>query len=541
LQAGVDLFWDVLESLFAAHFYISESRGRIAIPVKPGVPFTVVGIDSASGLRAFEKLYNLTATDPNIPVDMESPDPDKHGPYPVFVSPGGVDFLDLAEEDEPLETVYYKAELSGSTILISENPETDSDRRLKPKTTLQFLNTRTGDTAFATVSDAHSFSASIKGEQGDRIAVIRGGVDVPADSVISVAFNEPIDIPEADPQRTQYLRDNIKLRIRPDAIGAPAVDLTQQVIYDPDSGDRRINLTLPGTALTSGVRYELELGVGLTDRHDNPLGRGLVKSGDSTSPNGGDDPFKIEFLIREPGGLLGEFELEPSELYKGGAVRDFASYGNIVFVSALDGGILAYDGSEPGSLESDGGSQPKPFAFVPGHWKNEQGETIIRGADQHWAVTTDHHGRLYSTMVFGDFTLVRGYRVEDFIKAKTESMCSVDGMPAGTYCGFKGSAIIGWRLGYSSSLTTISGVLVSDRVEAIPRKLQLLIQDEQVELDYDEFIQAYSPAVQQTYANDFRKLRVPFTYNSDDPYLSQRVTVENVTTGMKWSADITRQ
>src|SRR5207253_2026799 len=116
--------------------------------------------------------------------------------------------------------------------------------------------------------------------------------------------------------------------------------------------DRRLNLTLPGTALTSGVTYELELRTGLKDKHDNPLGRGLVKSGTSTSPNGGSESLRIDFLVREPAGLLGEFELEPSELYKGGTVRDFASYGNIVFVSALEGGILAYDGSEPGSLDA---------------------------------------------------------------------------------------------------------------------------------------------------------------------------------------------
>ncbi|MFL6246086.1 MAG: Ig-like domain-containing protein [Thermoanaerobaculia bacterium] len=540
LNVGIEMHWSLYQSLFVSDFYMTESRGRIAVPVAPNVPFTVVGIDSASGLRSFEKLYNLTATDPNIPVDMDPPDPDKHGPYPVFVSPGGVDFLDLADEDEPLETVYYKAELSGSVALITNNPETDSERRLKPKTTLQLLNTRTGDVAFTTIAEGSTFSVSINAEKGDRIAVMRGGVDVPAESVISIAFNEPLDLPAADPARTQFLRDNVKLRAaRSTKAGepeAPEVDLTEQVIFDPDSGDRRLNLTLPGSALSSGVRYELELRPDLVDMHNNPLGRGLVKNGDTTSPNGGAESFRIDFVVREPEGLLSEFELQPSELYKGGTVRDFASYGNIVFVSALDGGILAYDGSEPGALDSHGGQQPKPFAYVPGHWKDEQGNTIIRGADQHWAVTTDLHGRVYTTAIMGDFTLVRGYRVEDFIKAKTESMCDVN-LP-NALCQARGSAIVGWRLGYSSTLTTLSGILVSDRVEAIPRKLQILLQDEQVDLDYDEFRQAFNAVVQTTYANDFRKLRVPFQYNSPDPYLSQRVTIENLTTGMKWSADI---
>ncbi|HEX6641103.1 MAG TPA: Ig-like domain-containing protein, partial [Thermoanaerobaculia bacterium] len=536
LNVGIEMHWSLYQSLFVSDFYMTESRGRIAIPVAPNVPFTVVGIDSASGLRSFEKLYNLTATDPNIPVDMDPPDPDKHGPYPVYVSPGGVDFLDVADEDEPLETVYYSVDLNGTTAIVAHNPKTDVEQRLKPKTTLQLLNTRTGHTAFATVSEASTFSVSISAEKGDRIAVLRGGVDVPAESVISIAFNEPLKLPPADPARTDFLRDNVKLRIKQKEAGAPAVDITQQVIFDPDSGDRRLNLTLPASALSSGITYELELRTGLTDTHDNPLGRGLVKSGDTTSNNGGDQSFRIDFLVREPAGLLSEFELQPSELYKGGTIRDFASYGNIVFVSALDGGILAYDGADPGALDGEGGTQPKPFAYVPGHWKDEQGNTIIRGADQHWAVTTDHHGRVYSTMVFGDFTLVRGYRVEDFLKAKTESMCDVN-LP-NALCRATGSAIVGWRLGYSSTLTTISGILVSDRVEAIPRKLQVLLQDEQVDLDYDELRQAYNATVQTEYANEFRKLRVPFTYNSPDPYLSQRVTVENLTTGMKWSADV---
>ena len=32
-------------------------------------------------------------------------------------------------------------------------------------------------------------------------------------------------------------------RIKPEAAGAPSVDISSQVIFDPDSGDRRLNLT----------------------------------------------------------------------------------------------------------------------------------------------------------------------------------------------------------------------------------------------------------------------------------------------------------
>src|SRR5205823_1273226 len=43
LQAGTDLFWDTLDSLYASHLYAAE-RGRIAIPVLPNKSFQVVGV-----------------------------------------------------------------------------------------------------------------------------------------------------------------------------------------------------------------------------------------------------------------------------------------------------------------------------------------------------------------------------------------------------------------------------------------------------------------------------------------------------------------
>ncbi len=50
LQAGVDLFWDSMPSLYASSLYLTEGHGRVLVPVAANRPFEVVGVDAATGL-----------------------------------------------------------------------------------------------------------------------------------------------------------------------------------------------------------------------------------------------------------------------------------------------------------------------------------------------------------------------------------------------------------------------------------------------------------------------------------------------------------
>ncbi|MEO8381785.1 MAG: Ig-like domain-containing protein, partial [Acidobacteriota bacterium] len=106
MQAGYDLFWDTLESLYAAHFYLLEGRGRIAIPVVMGRQFQIVGVDSSTGLDAFAKVYDpIPIGDPGTTVSLPNPNPDLQGPYPILGSPFRIEALDLNVEDIALDAI----------------------------------------------------------------------------------------------------------------------------------------------------------------------------------------------------------------------------------------------------------------------------------------------------------------------------------------------------------------------------------------------------------------------------------------------------
>ena len=138
--------------------------------------------------------------------------------------------------------------------------------------------------------------------------------------------------------------------------------------------------------------------------------------------------------------------------------------------------------------------------------------------------------------------VVRRYRAEDFVKAHPTEMCPEFTLsPPGANCKFYGAGIVSWRAGYGSTLLTPSQTLISDRPEATPRKMQVLVQDETVK--YDDraaLFAAEQETVTTTFDNDgFVGFKLQFNYSAaPGSYLSQRITVVNETMNMRWSKDI---
>lgn len=528
MQKGYDLFWDTLASLYAADFYMVEGRGRVAIPVLAGTPFTIEGVDTSTGFTMFKKQY------PNADSGViQSPNPDVTGPYPVFATPTNVQQVDLVDQDTYVRNFYLQ--YTGTQVSIGYNPNESTDARLHEGVRVQVLNTANGESLdpVAVQSDGTFNLGTLNATKGDRIILISGAADVIAGTDMSVVFNEPIDT-------SGDLHTLITLTATK---GTTKIDLTSQVAYNVDSASRRIRMALPSGQLIAGARYDITLKKEIKDLAGNVLGIGVLPG--TTTAHGGNRDLILSFNVRDRAAVLGQFDIVPSAAHTGGTVRDMSQWGGLLFISALDGGLLAYDMANPAALKpSATGDQPKPLAFVPAKWNDPiSGQSITPGFDEHWAVATDRHGRVWATGFMSNFAVLRSYRVEDFLTAAggTSSCAGSPSAPAGSLCTYHGSAIIGWRPGYSSSLDLASGTLLSDRVEATPRKMQVILQDDEEHLTFDTFKTTYSPSVVEAYPNNFERWDVKVTYspNTGAPYyLFQRITIENTTRDLRWSVDV---
>lgn len=518
-----------------------ESRGRIAIPGLLGTGFTISGVDSASGLTLFNTAYDpVTVGEAGDVILIDSPNPDILGPFPVFASPFRIESVELWSTATRIRQL--QLELVGGSCVVSPTTAGTADK-LVTGTRVQLLNTRTGALSTVMIADGSGNFApyGVPADRGDRVLVFVSATDADPRSPISVVFNEGIALPsdaggtEEDDQA--FLRTAIKFR----QIAPTVVDLTQHTVFLVDSNNRRITLGV-AAELVRGATYEVTLTPLLEDSAGNPLARGVVISGTAVTPAGGNQSIPLRFVVREPIGQVHTFDLDPAP-GQSGSVRDIARYGNLAFVSALHGGLLAYDLSDPAALATTSGIQPKPVSFVPGQWTDDSGNTVTNGFQQHWAVTADHHGRIFSTGLTAAFGVIRSYRVEDFLEASQTNLCpEFPSAPANALCRFHGAAIVSWNLGYSSGLPLSSAITISDRPEAIPRKIHILVQDDEQPYDsLEAFTNAHPITNQTSYSNDgFVRFDAGFAYAplTDAESLAQRVTVVNETLRMRWSADI---
>ncbi|MGK2860042.1 MAG: Ig-like domain-containing protein [Thermoanaerobaculia bacterium] len=542
LQGGYDLFWDTFASLYIPDFYLVEGRGKVVMPILSNTAFKIEGVDARTGFKLFEKSYLPSPIgEPGTGVTIENPNPDVTGPHPIFADPGRVEVIELVANETRIRNFHLK--LTAGELFVTRNPFESADSKLPQGVSVQLLNVRTGDsTDPAIVKEDGSFIiSSVPAQIGDRVALIVGVADVSPDAELSVVLSEQIQLPDDDAAFDAALRGLVQLR---QILDFGFNDLTPQLQYLVDSGGRRIRLGLASDSLVRGGRYELVLKKEIKDLTGNRLGQGVTANSlGEPMPTGGDRDLTLRFTVRSPQGVLGAFDLLPDASHPSASLRDMVQRDNMLFVSALDGGLLAYDVSNPGGLRGEGANQPKPIAFVPAQWSDGAGGYLTHGYEHHWAVAADHHGRVYATGFTNMFGGIRSYRLEDFLAAETSEMCGqFPAAPARANCKSYGSATVSWRPGYSSSLPISSGTLLSDRAEATPRKLKLVTQDD--ELEYEtlaKFKEANTHSVVSEYPDGYEKLSVTFSYNpvAGTPYyLAQRITVENMTTDMRWSVDV---
>ncbi|HEX2832541.1 MAG TPA: Ig-like domain-containing protein [Thermoanaerobaculia bacterium] len=535
-QFGYELHWNTLASFYIPATYMTERGGRVIIPVLTGKPFTVVGVDSSTGLTAFTKAYNpIPIGDPGAAVIVDNPQKNAAGPYPVFATPFRIETADLTAEETDIESIRnFKLRLDNERVTLSPG-----DDPLTGDIAIEMLNVTNGTFTSGKANETHALAAKL----GDRIVLLVAQENIDPYTSLSVVFSEAIyvDGQTAD-QIDTFLHNHFVLNRAPiPTQGAPLfTDITKQARFEVDSGGRRVTITLPSSLARDSI-YRLTLKQTLADRAGSPdAPQPGLRLGESTEERngervviGGGSDLHLEMSVRKPGGNIASFDIRQGPDASFGMVRDLALNGNLLFVTALDGGVLAYDAADPASLDGSDGTQPLPVAIVRGR------ESEDSGSNEYWGIASDPHGRVYVTGQTAATGFLRSYRIEDFLKAGESASSDCSSLPH-VVCKAKSSALISWRLGYSSSLGITSETFLSDRPESIPRKVQLLLQDDEVSYDGLAAFKNATGAIEgRSFPNGVKELSLNLPHDGNNPYLVQRVTVENVTLDLRWSADAT--
>ncbi len=506
-----NIFLSILQAFFVPHYYMVE-RATVIVPVLQGVAFTVTGVDSTTGMQSFVKAYDPLPLGDAFVSALSPPQNNKGGPYPVYASPARVDLIDLNVANVDIRTARnFVLRLSNNLVTLAP-----SNEPLPPRTRVQMLNVTDG----GFIAGTSGAGLVLFAERGDRIVLLVEEHDVDPNTPMTIVFNEPISlIGTTEKAIDEELKSQIKLlkALLPPVVAPPAVppapqftDVSALALFTADSGGRRITITLP-SSLQREALYRVQLNRIIADRggpSGGPgmtLGQGaLILSNGNVTGIGGNNDLNLDFRVRKPGGTLGTFDLP------GGAARSLALNGNVLLVAAAGAGILAYDTADPASLTGN----VAPMATAPAN------------GNDFWAMASDHHGRIYSTSLGQAMGWLRSYRLEDFVAGGTNC------------CTIAGSALTNWRPGYSANLGLGSNTMLSDRPESFPRQIKLALQDvEKAYLDRQQFVAGTHATVVQTYPNGMVQLEVSFTPDPANPYRMQRITVENQTLDMSWSAD----
>lgn len=556
MAEAVEILQEQYRSIVMPDFVFTRRRNCVAIPVLSDTPFTITGVDALTGLEIFKKVYPaIPITDPGVSFAIENPNPDRTGPYPIYAVPFRVESLRMSTDKYTSKGYELAMNTAGTVLTFTANPSgTTAADKLKKKTLVRIYDvTKSNMSAEQFVSDTETLTFTMAVDRYDDLVVYVGEDEVPPETSMNVVFSEPIDVGVIPPGTSDavrddlidaYLRPRLELKLLQDVL---VTDLTQQARFSTDSQNRRLIVTMPAS-LVRGGRYRLVLKSTLGDPSGNKLGEHKDGNG-SPYGNGGTLDFSFQWVIRSNADqLLGQFQLKVSETFSQGMLRDLAKSGNLAFVAANDGGVLAYDLSDPGALNPNPttGAQPLPISFVPTRWAPG-----TAGFDEHWSVAADQHGRIYSGGLMPSFAAIRSYRVEDFLEARDNQSagCGPD-VPAHTNCKFTGATVISWRPGYTSALPMSTFLNFGNQAESYPRKIELLEQDKtqryvgisgagslDTAIDFQLQNVADVAGEEGLHSADLQFVVYGSAYGSDQ-YLSQRITVINTDLDLRWSVDI---
>ncbi len=495
-SAGFDLFSTGNESIYLSGLSLVEKQGRTLFPVASGRPFQLVGYDSSTGLEMFRIDHQAAdALDPLNAIPTAIVSPADMGPYPIFATPSRLEVVTVPPDGVTLQSV------RGLTITNRAGTVeiTDGVPPLPAGTRADILDVTSAASQSVTLPGRTRVAAA----PGDRLLIAISDDSIDPDQTIALVFSSSIDLGGATGDQVDaVLQANGWIQIFSGNTASSLSPVTRQAVFTADNAGRRIFVRLP---LQRGKTYRVIIKGDVTG---TPIGTspglklGQRNVGGVLVPANPSDML-LQFTTRNPGGQIATTTLPPDR----GGIRDFALIGNVALIATTVGGLQAFDVSDPASL-----SGTSPLGRAP-------------GLAEYWSVSADRHGRIFATGVTSTFGVVQTYRLEDFTEPPS-------GAPSSTIVPTAG-ANVSWRLGVNIGVPLGTDLLFTDRPEAIPRKVQVLLQDTENPFPVPA---GATPVGSNGFMQFDANVLVPGTLK----YWKQRVTIENRTIGARWSADIKR-
>jgi RHS repeat-associated protein len=513
---GSELFWDSIQSLFVSSYTLSRNVGRALVPVAANKPFSVVGVDASTGLQMFAKVYaGFPPGDPLGAIVLDPSSDSGAGPLPVFASMARLEVIDVPPAGVSLTSpgnLTVTALENGSVTVVDGAG----------------AHVEVFNPDHATFNKGEG-SATIAATRGDRVLATVAASDVDPEMPVSISFNKRMYVGAGsdDVSVTNYLKGLITVTTDDGQQGSQPTDITPQVTFSVDSDAHRIRLKFGGS-LQLGKRYAVVLSRNLSDASGdgNSPGMKLGESKRNNQTSGGlPASIRLTFTVRKPAGRIAT-----TSLLAGSVIHDMALNGNLALVAAGNGGLQAYDVSDPAKLD---GAEPPLSAFIDCNW--DAGSASFDPCSfGFWSVASDRHGRIVATGMSGALGSLRTFRINDFINPSSQQV-----PPLPRYVPLEkqvGGTPISWTPGINALMPIGSELLLGDKPEAIPRRVQMLVQDDEVKLTRASLLAKYQGSASPL-ADGYQKLTLQIA--ADNPsYHWQAVTVENRTLKLHWSVDV---
>ncbi|MEO8055361.1 MAG: Ig-like domain-containing protein, partial [Acidobacteriota bacterium] len=521
-------------------FAALTADARYILPMITGKPFTLVARDVSTGWVLNTAEYGPINPDTARFFDLKT-FPDGRAPIPLRILDGYPFRFYAFRAPEDGQTISLEVQLDatgsgGSTTLKALSPP-------PPKgTSLELCNLKQDNCSESPAGQG--LPVSVAGTPGDELLVVVGPGDLEPEVFlgrpISINFNlSAKKIADADKPFVARLFDCGPIEPFSGCVSGPTIPLTPTLT----ASDRTLELS-PGGLLPRGHVFQLVL-----DKDRLKFnGTQVTAAGDPVPalwPN--EVPKRFWFATRaappSPSPEVRSF----TSLGDTDSARDLMKFGNTLLVGSATGNLLAIDLS----LTADKSVAPRPFAYL-----------APSAGTQMRAFATDGHNRLFVNELVGSSWTVKAIRVED-VWAATQGKCPVGAQPSGWQqnLGCFASAVGGVKVAFATgSLGGISPseflALAGSLPTGTPAGMQVLVEDRTMPDDRDswemsDFVARFGPKNAAPDSDGFFDLEAnvesirglfpqpPDTVCNDEPYYKwQRISVDNLSTGQVFSADV---